>query len=272
VQEEDRVELALGTDRMIARIEDGIGWMIFNNPERRNAMSLDMQRAIPEILGRFNDDPDVRVVVMTGSGDRAFVSGADISEFDEHRASPEAIADYNRISANTAAAFEALEKPLLAMIRGFCMGGGLLTAIRADIRVASDDSVFGIPAARLGLGYSFENTNAVVRQVGASNAAEILFTGRRFTADEAMAMNLVNRVVPVEDLEPSVRELATTIATNAPITLRLVRESIRQAQLPEDRRDLARVRELVDACMSSEDYAEGRRAFMEKRPPQFRGV
>ncbi len=265
------MDLTLNTDRMIGRVEDGIGWMIYNNPERRNAMSLDMQMAVPEILGHFEENPDVRVVVITGAGDRAFVSGADISEFDERRSGEDAIAEYNRISAMAADAYANVHKPMIAMIRGFCMGGGLVTALRANIRIASEDSQFGIPAARLGLGYSFENTDAVVQRVGDAYAAEILFTGRRYNAQDALRMGLINQVVPVEDLEPTVREMAATIANNAPLTLRLVHESIRQSLTPESRRDRAYVESLVDACMSSEDYAEGRTAFMEKRSPVFQG-
>jgi enoyl-CoA hydratase len=265
------MELTLATERMIGRIEDGVGWMIFNNPERRNAMSLEMQQAIPEILGRFREDPEVRVVVIAGAGGRAFVSGADISEFEERRSSPETIAEYNRIGARAGAAYQELGKPLIAMIQGYCMGGGLLTALRADIRIASDDSQFGVPAARLGLGYGIESTREIVRLVGPAYAAEVLFTGRRFSAEEALRMGLVNRVVAADALEPAVRELAAGIAENAPLTVRLVRESIRQLALPEERRDMAALRAMVDACMSSEDYIEGRRAFMEKRRPDFQG-
>ena len=196
--------LALDTEQMLAHVEDGVGWMIFNRPERRNALSGEMQRAIPEILRSFNDDPDVRVVVMKGAGDRAFVSGADIREFGSERGMPQR---RDARSGPPVDGWAQLEKPLIAMIRGYALGAGMLTALRADLRIASEDSRFGIPAVRLGLGYGFESTKAVVDAVGKTAAAEILLTGRQFTADEALRLGLVSRVVPVDELEPTVREL-----------------------------------------------------------------
>jgi len=261
--------LALETEQMLARVEDGIGWMIFNRPERRNALSGEMQRAIPGILEAFNADPDVRVVVMTGAGDRAFVSGADIAEFGRERGMPQRGAD--RRSGPPVDGYALLEKPLIAMIRGYALGAGLLTALRADIRIAAADARLGIPAARLGLGYGFESTKAIVDAVGKTAAAEILLTGRQFTADEALRLGLVSRVVPVDELEPTVRELAATIAENAPLTVRLVRESIRQSMLEPEERDLDRVREMAAACSTSDDFLEGRKAFAEKRRPHFTG-
>lgn len=263
--------MQLETGKMIARVEDGIGWMIFNNPARHNAMSVEMQQAIPVILGAFNEDPSVRVVVMTGAGGRAFVSGADISEFETRRASPEAIAEFDRIGAEAGRAYSSLEKPLLAMIRGFCLGGGLITAMRADIRIASEDSQFGIPAARLGLGYGFAGTKALVDLVGPANAREILFTGSRFSAPDALRMGLVNRVVPGDQLEPTVKEMAATIASNAPLTVKALRFAINESMKEKSERDYRLMDEMTQACFDSEDYVEGRRAFMEKRRPQFRG-
>ncbi|MCA9854321.1 MAG: enoyl-CoA hydratase/isomerase family protein, partial [Dehalococcoidia bacterium] len=234
-------------------------------------MSLAMNEAIPTILGAFNEDPAVRVVVMTGAGDKAFVSGADISEFEAHRSSPETIAEFDRIGDLAARAFADLEKPLIAMIRGFCMGGGLMTAMRADIRIASDDSQFGVPAAKLGLGYGFGGVKSLMDLVGPAYAREILFTGGRFSAEEAWRMGLVNRVVAVEELEPSVRELASTIAANAPMTVNTLRVAVNEALRDPGRRDLEKVERMVEACFASDDYKEGRRAFMEKRKPEFIG-
>lgn len=263
--------MQLDTTQMIARKDAGIGWMVFNNPERRNAMSLEMRQAIPQILRSFNDDPDVRAVVMTGAGDKAFVSGADISQFDKHRSDPASIAAYDEQGRKVEAAFAALEKPLIAMIRGVCMGGGLITALRADLRIASEDAQFGIPAARLGLGYGYAGVRALMDFVGPAAAAEILFTGGRFPAADALRWGLVNRVVPAADLEATVTKLAATIADNAPLTVKAVKATIREARRDESRRDMAKIERLVAGCFASEDYAEGRRAFMEKRRPAFTG-
>ncbi len=263
--------MQLKTDKMIAETQDGIGWMIFNNPERRNALSLEMQEAIPEILGAFAEDDEVRVVVMRGAGDKAFVSGADISEFDQRRSSEGSIRDYNQVGGRASGSYAQLGKPLIAMIRGFCMGGGLLTAMRADLRIAAEGSVFGIPAVRLGLGYGFGSTKALVDLVGASHAREILLTGDRFDAHEALRMGLVNRVVPAGELEPAVRELAATIAENAPLTVKLVNASVSEAVKEPADRDYELIERLVADCFASEDYAEGRRAFAEKRQPKFTG-
>jgi enoyl-CoA hydratase/carnithine racemase len=263
--------MELDTPYMLASVVDGVGWMTFNNPERRNAMKMEMNRAIVEIVGRFRDDDRVRVVVMQGAGDKAFVSGADISEFEQNRSSPEARAEFDAVAAAAGRAMDDLHKPLIAKIRGFCMGGGLATALRADIRIAADDGQFAIPAARLGLGYGFAGIRSLVTLVGPAMAAEILMSARRFSADEAKAMGLINRVVPAAELDDAVTELATTIGENAPLTVRAAKAAIAEAVKDPDRRDLERVADLVEACFASADYIEGRRAFMEKRRPEFTG-
>jgi enoyl-CoA hydratase/carnithine racemase len=265
------MELKLDTDKMIARIEDGIGWMIFNQPEKRNAMSLAMRQAVPVILEEFQRNDDVRVVVMTGAGDKAFVSGADISEFNEQRATPEQIAAYNKQGEKSQAAYNNLEKPLIAMIRGFCVGGGLATALKADLRYSADNSEFGIPAGRLGLGYGYEAVRGIMDFVGPAYAAEILFTARRFKAPDAQRMGLINGYHPPDQLEAFVRETAKAIASNAPLTVKLAKTSIKEHRKDPADRDLALCQQQLDACMGSADYIEGRTAFMEKRNPQFKG-
>lgn len=265
------MELALATPYMQARIEDGVGWMMFNNPDRRNALKMEMNEAIVEILDTFQQDDDVRVVVMYGAGDKAFVSGADISEFEAKRSSPEGRARFDTVFGQAARAFASLQKPLIAMIRGFCMGGGLATALHADLRISADDGQFGIPAARLGLGYGFEGLKTLTHIVGPTMAAEIMLTARRFSASEAYDMGLINRVVPVDELLGAVTELAGTIANNAPMTVAAAKAAVRETFKTEARQDPAAMAAMVEACFQSEDYKEGRRAFMEKRRPDFHG-
>ncbi|MEX1007012.1 MAG: enoyl-CoA hydratase [Acidimicrobiia bacterium] len=265
-------EIDTGTPKMLARVEDGIGWMTYNNPERHNAMSIEMQVAVPRILAAFRDDPEARVVVVTGAGDRAFVSGADISEFGERRTSVDARAEYDTAMADAWRGWRELDKPALAMIRGYCIGGGLLAALRTDIRIAAEGSQFGVPAARLGLGYAFGGVEELVALVGPSWAAEILFSARRLSAHEALRIGLVNRVVPADELETEVRALAHAIASNAPLTVRACKVAIREALRAPAERDRALVDELVEACFRSDDYLEGQAAFAEKREPRFRGA
>jgi enoyl-CoA hydratase/carnithine racemase len=265
------VKIQLDTPYMLARVDHGVGWMTFNNPDRHNAMKMEMNEAIVTILESFDASEEVRVVVMSGSGDKAFVSGADISEFEQLRSTPEARERYDATAAAAGRAFEALGKPLIAMIQGFCMGGGLATALQADIRVSADNGTFAIPAARLGLGYGFAGINKLTHIIGPAMAAEIFLTARRFSAAEALHMGLVNRVVPVADLAATVDELAGQIAANAPMTVRQTKAAIKETFKDPERRDLARIAELVEACFRSDDYHEGRTAFMEKRTPDFRG-
>lgn len=260
-----------GTEQLLCDIEDGIALVTFNNPAKRNALSAPIRAALPGLLRALQADDDVRVVVLTGAGDKAFVSGADISEFGEQRTTPEARAAFDAGQADSARAWVELEKPIIAMIRGFCIGGGLLTALQADLRICSDDSQFGVPAARLGLGYGFGGVEQLMQVVGPSWASEILFSARRLSAAEALHAGLVNRVVPVDALRDEVFALARSITANAPMTVRALKAAIREARRPAEKRDLARVAELVEACFRSEDYREGQAAFLEKRPPVFRG-
>jgi enoyl-CoA hydratase/carnithine racemase len=257
--------------RIVTRVEDGIGWLTFDNPARRNALSVAMLESVPGVLGAFADDPEVRVIVVTGAGEKAFISGADISEFGERRTELEARREYDAVSGAATAAWESVDKPIVAMIRGYCIGGGLLTALQADIRVASDDSSFAVPAARLGLGYSLTGVERLLAVVGPAWTAEILFSARRLGSAEALAIGLVNRLTPSDGLEAAVRELAEQIAENAPLTVRACKVALRQAQRSPSERELNRLEELISACYASEDYREGQRAFLEKRPPRFTG-
>jgi enoyl-CoA hydratase len=259
------------TERMIAKKDGPIGWMQFNNPARHNAVSMDMWRAVPEIMAEFERDDQIRVVVLSGAGGRAFISGADISEFGEKRSSPETVLEYNRISALANAAILDFRKPTIAMIQGYCIGGGLGVALCCDLRLAADNSSFAVPAAKLGLGYAFDGIKRLVDVVGPSFAKEIFYTARQFNATEALQMGLVNRVVPIADVEAYVRDYAGTIGSNAPLTINSVKLCVNEAVKDPDKRDLAAAQIAVDGCFASADYIEGRTAFMEKRKPAFQG-
>jgi enoyl-CoA hydratase len=260
-----------GTDKLLAEVAGHIATVTFNNPAKRNALSADMRAALPPLLAALDADRDIRVVVVTGGGDKAFASGADISEFGAQRTDPGDRAAYDRDQAALTEAWASVGKPVIALIRGFCLGGGLVTALQADIRIASDDSQFGIPAARLGLGYGFSGVTALMSLIGPARAAELLFSARRFPADEALRMGLVNQVVPAGALQEAGYGLARAIAGNAPLTVAAAKAAIREASRPPGERDLARVQAMVEACFRSADYREGQRAFAGKRPPAFTG-
>jgi enoyl-CoA hydratase/carnithine racemase len=259
------------TERMIAEKDGAIGWMVFNNPERRNALSLDMWQAIPVILDEFDRDPAIRVVVLKGAGDKAFVSGADISQFEQQRSSAETIAQYDRIAEGAMSRLQEMRKPVIAMIHGFCIGGGLAVALQCDLRLASETSRFGIPAARLGLGYRWGGVKKLVDLVGPAFAKEIFFTARHFSAAEALGMGLVNRALPETELEAYVRHYCALIAENAPLTIEAVKGVVAELARPAAEIDRAHCEALVARCFDSQDYVEGRRAFMEKRRPVFTG-
>jgi enoyl-CoA hydratase/carnithine racemase len=261
----------MGIEKLIGRIQGSVGWVIFNNPERRNAVSLEMWAAIPPVLAAFEADPQVRVVVLAGAGDRAFVSGADISQFEAQRSDARAEQRYSAASAAAILAMTGFSKPSIAMIRGFCIGGGLAVALTCDLRICAEDSRFAIPAARLGLGYGFAGLKMLIDLVGPSVAKEIMFTARQFSAEEALRVGLVNRVAPSDQLETVVRDYTAMIGANAPLTIRAAKMAVREALRDPDKRRLAEVETAVAACFDSADFREGRTAFMEKRPPLFRG-
>lgn len=259
------------TDKMLSRKEGGVGYLIFNNPGRHNAVSLEMWEAASGYLEEFAKDEAVRVIVLTGAGGKAFVSGADISKFESERSNKVAIDRYNVAVDKAYAAIYELAKPTIAMIRGYCIGGGVGLALCCDIRICSENSKFAVPAAKLGLGYGYKGIKKLVDVVGPSYAKEIFFTARQFTATEAHQMGLVNRVLPDAELDEYVRNMAETISANAPLTVNSVKFIIGQVLVDESRRDLKACEALVAQCFASRDYVEGRRAFMEKRKPNFTG-
>ena len=251
--------------------EASLAWLVFDHPERRNAVSLEMWQAIPALAAALDADPSVRVIGLRGAGDVAFVSGADISEFASTRTGANAAQAYEDTTATAFAALAGVGKPVVAAIHGFCVGGGMAVALTADLRIAADDAQLAIPAARLGLGYHAAGIDALLRLVGPSTAKEVLFTARRFTAEEALVRGLVNEVVPKARLDARVREVAAQIAENAPLTLRSVKLVIRELGRDASARDRDRVRDSIHACFESDDYREGVQAFLDKRKPVFQG-
>jgi enoyl-CoA hydratase len=264
-------ETAYAGGKILARISDGAGWITFNQPEKRNAMSVDMWEGMGAALDAFAADDAVRCVVLTGAGEKAFVSGADISQFEKARADADAQKQYEALTSGGRARLAAFRKPIVARIRGFCMGGGLGIAMGADIRIASEDSQFGIPAAKLGIAYGFDMVRALVALVGPAHAHMILMTGERFDAQEAERIGLVNKAVPVAELDAAVGRLAATMAANAPLSLVANKLTVRTALRDPEERDMAAVKAAFVACFDSADYREGRRAFMEKRKASFSG-
>ena len=261
----------LGTGRILAHFDHGIGWITFNHPQRRNAMSLDMWQGLGIAAEAFARNPDVRVVVLKGAGGKAFVSGADISEFEQHRADAEQKKSYDAIAARGHAGLAALGKPLIAMIEGYCVGGGLAIALAADVRFASTPSQFAIPAARLGLGYDYRGVAALARLIGPSAAKDILFSARFLDAGEALRLGLLNFVVEPAQLESQVTAYAARIAQNAPLTVQAAKRAIQIFEGYADTEKADEISALVLRCFDSDDYKEGRRAFLAKRPPQFLG-
>lgn len=257
------------TERIIEKKDGATGWLVFNNPDRRNAVSIDMWEAIPQVLDRFAADAEVRVVVLTGTGDKAFVSGADISQFEKQRSNAEAVQHYEELAEQVQARLQAYDKPLIARIRGFCLGGGLNIANLCDLRIASDDSRFGIPAAKMGLGYRASSMKNLVDLVGPAFAREVMITARMFSAAEALHMGLVHKVVAVDALDKTVADYCEMISANAPLTMRAAKRIIREVSKASW--DVPLTKAWVKECFDSEDYKEGRKAFMEKRKPAFKG-
>lgn len=264
-------EKSFADGKILRGIADGVGVVTFNNPAKRNAMSLDMWEGLGHALVELRDDPDVRVVIMVGAGDKAFVSGADISQFEKTRHNAEASEEYSRKSAAQRALLADYPKPTIACIRGFCLGGGMQVAMLADIRIAATDSQFGIPAAKLGIAYGYEGLKHLVSLVGPSWARLLMYTGMRIDSAEAVRIGLVDRVVPDAGLWDATLEIARTISGNAPLAVQAAKITIAQVLKDESERDMDAIRNIGTACMDSEDFREGRQAFMEKRKPQFRG-
>ncbi|MBE9557410.1 MAG: enoyl-CoA hydratase/isomerase family protein [Proteobacteria bacterium] len=261
----------MSSDKILGHVENGIGHIVFNNPDKRNAVSLDMWQRVAELLGDYENDPAVRMVVLSGSGGKAFVSGADISKFDSERATQEAVAEYGRVTGEAYTSLENFPKPTIAKINGYCVGGGVALAVSCDIRICEEGSRFSVPAAKLGLGYQAKYVKRLIDVVGPSFTKEIFYTARMFDAAEAKVMGLVNRVVPVDELDAYVADYAERINANAPLTILALKASVNELGKDAEDRDMVRCEALVDDCFKSQDYLEGRSAFLEKRKPEFTG-
>jgi enoyl-CoA hydratase len=264
-------EKSFADGKILRSVTDGVGVITFNNPEKRNAMSLDMWEGLGQALVELRDDPGVRVVILVGAGDKAFVSGADISQFEKTRHNAEASEEYSKKSAAQRALLADYPKPTIACIRGFCLGGGMQVAMLADIRIAAEDSQFGIPAAKLGIAYGYDGLRHLVSLVGPSWARLLMYTGMRIGAAEGLRIGLVDRVVPDTELWDATLAIARTISGNAPLAVEAAKITIAQVLKDPEKRDMDAIRAIGTACMDSEDFREGRQAFMEKRKPKFKG-
>ena len=252
-------------------IDGAVATVLFSNPPKLNAMSYEMWRAVPEVFAELDRNPAVRVIVCAGDGDKAFISGADISQFEKLRGTAEAQAEYNRAGEQAYLAPLNCSKPVIARIRGICIGGGLGFAAACDLRICSDDAVFRMPAARLGLGYGTTGVRRFMNVLGAANTTDLFMSARKFDAKEALRMGFVSQVTSVDGLEKAVADYCKMVAENAPLTVAAAKYAVQQWLKDEKDRDLAKAVKMVEACFASEDHKEGRKAFMEKRTPEFHG-
>jgi enoyl-CoA hydratase/carnithine racemase len=259
------------TERVQAWTEASTLHIRFNNPARHNALSVDMWQALPPLLAQAEQDAGIRLVVFSGAGEKAFVSGADISQFEDMRAAREAVKQYEVMAEDALMAIYRCTRPTIALIRGYCIGGGVNVAISCDIRIASIDSVFAIPAARLGLGYRYSALKNLVHLVGVGVAKDLFYTARRIDAAEAKSVGLITRVAATDALPELLAEYADTMAANAPLTVYAGKKIIEEMLADDADLDMDKCKRLILDCFESEDYAEGRRAFMEKRKPVFNG-
>lgn len=258
--------------KLLAGRIGNVGILLINRPEKRNAMNLEMWMGVTDALDMFEADREIRVVVYAGAGGKSFTSGNDIGEFATRRQDAEANKEFMRVLSTGKEKLEVFPKPSVACIQGFCLGGGLATAVLADLRIAGSGAEFGVPAARLGIAYGASAMQHLIGLVGPSRARLMVYTARRFNASEALAMGLVDLVVPDSDIVRETISLAETIADNAPLSVLSAKVTIREMMKVPNMRDIASIEALTDKCINSADYLEGRTAFLERRKPEFRGT
>lgn len=257
--------------RLDISVRGRAGHVVIDNPSRRNAMSLSMWAALSEALDRFADDPAVSCIVLRGAGDTAFCAGADISEFDSARSGEDANREYERVTGEALERLRRCHKPTIAVISGYCIGGGLALALACDLRIAAIGSSYAVPAGRLGIGYDGTTLRRIAALAGPAQAKRMLFLANRLTADEALAIGLIEELIPPDGLDAAAKALVGAIAANAPLSLAAGKAEIDlvHGQANEADREAAAAR--TRACQLSIDFLEGQRAFREKRPPAFTG-
>jgi enoyl-CoA hydratase len=258
-------------EALVVLREPPLAWCIVNRPAAHNAMNAEVWRGLAEQVEALGRDSDVRVIILRGAGEQAFISGADITEFRALRNNAAMTAEYDQLSARAWLALNRAPQPVIAMLNGLCFGGGVAVAVACDLRFAADHARFAVPAARLGLAYPLPAVERLLQVVGPTHAADILLSTRAFDAAEAERMGFVNRVVARAELEDRTRKYALAMAECAPLTLAAHKLAIQQCLLPAERRDIAALHEAAQRCFDSADYQEGIAAFLEKRKPKFSG-